>query len=463
MTHETQDALAAFVWEPQPAAAQLVQRLVEEGVARNPTLAKLARDLLQETGTRLVDWIDTIYLTGTDPFDEQLQKVGYVADARDADFTYWRQPLGIFPLIATTDDGQPSDDNMPTMVVAIKVDSVDDLAASGWWPEVYLEEGNASGRWRRACMSVENGVGLAAIELHGCHSYNHPADSPKLTTAAGRHLQRFIERPRDLATRDEGFAAAQHLITAAVDELGADWACDLFFEAERRNWMHRNHAGRVQYARQQKLGLGWANHDHHTFRSSRAGYNQLVASLELLGFECRERFYAGEEAGWGAQVLEQPQCGFVVFADVDLSPDEIAGDIAHVPLPPRDELGTLGLWCALHGESFLKAGMHHLECQFDFDAACEQLAAAGVKTMAPFTNFPHLRQAFTEGEVWPIDPKAIDQLLQAGHLTADQAEQFGRNGTIGSHLEILERNDGFKGFNQTGVSDIIGRTDPRKW
>jgi hypothetical protein len=35
-------------------------------------------------------------------------------------------------------------------------------------------------------------------------------------------------------------------------------------------------------------------------------------------------------------------------------------------------------------------------------------------------------------------------------------------GAIGSHLENLERNDGYKGFNQTGVSDIIARTDPRK-
>ena len=33
---------------------------------------------------------------------------------------------------------------------------------------------------------------------------------------------------------------------------------------------------------------------------------------------------------------------------------------------------------------------------------------------------------------------------------------------LGSHLENLERNDGFKGFNQQGVSDIIARTDPRR-
>ena len=33
---------------------------------------------------------------------------------------------------------------------------------------------------------------------------------------------------------------------------------------------------------------------------------------------------------------------------------------------------------------------------------------------------------------------------------------------IGSHLENLERNDGYKGFNQQGVSEIITNTDPRK-
>jgi hypothetical protein len=36
-----------------------------------------------------------------------------------------------------------------------------------------------------------------------------------------------------------------------------------------------------------------------------------------------------------------------------------------------------------------------------------------------------------------------------------------QQGALGSHLEILERNDGYKGFNQTGISQIIRRTDPR--
>jgi hypothetical protein len=255
---------------------------------------------------------------------------------------------------------------------------------------------------------------------------------------------------------------AATLFDAAAEDLGPDWACDLFFAAERSYWMGRNRAARVQHERQQRLGLGWANHDHHTYRSSRASFRDLIAVLEGMGFHCRERFYAGHEAGWGAQVLEQPQAGIVVFADVDLSAEELSGDFSHEPLPAREKLGTVGLWCALHGESFLQAGMHHLECQFDFDAARVQLSEAGIESMAPFTDFSFLRQAFTTGEMWSVDSVRIAKTQASGAITASQAEQFRTVGALGSHLEILERNDGYKGFNQTGVSDIIARTDPRR-
>ena len=243
---------------------------------------------------------------------------------------------------------------------------------------------------------------------------------------------------------------------------GVDLACDLFFAAEREYWQRRNRAAQVQKARQDKLGLGWANHDHHTYRSSRQWFTHTVALFEKLGFMARERFYAGEEAGWGAQVLEQPEAGITIFADVDLSPDEIAGNFAHEPLEARKQLGTVGLWCGLHGESILQAGMHHLECQFHHDALVDQLEAAHIETMQPFTNFPFLKQAFTAGERWPVAEKRIRRLLDAGQITPAQAAQFRAQGAIGSHLENLERNDGYKGFNQKGVSEIIARTDPRK-
>ena len=269
-------------------------------------------------------------------------------------------------------------------------------------------------------------------------------------------------RQRDFETDEEGFDHATTLIDAAVSELGANLTCDLWFSAEREFWQRRNRAAQVQFARQNALGLGWANHDHHTYRSSRRCFTRLIAIWEKLGFHCRERFYAGREAGWGAQVMEHPITGITTFNDVDLSPDELFNDFAHEPLHETGHLGTVGLWCGLHGESFLQAGMHHLEAQFDFDSLRRQLGECDVKTMKPFTNFSYLRQAFTEGERWRVDAKRIQKALDNGYITKDQAKTFADQGAIGSHLENLERNEGFKGFNQTGVSEIISATDPRK-
>jgi len=105
--------------------------------------------------------------------------------------------------------------------------------------------------------------------------------------------------------------------------------------------------------------------------------------------------------------------------------------------------------------------MHHLEAQFDFEASREQLDANGVQSMDPFTDFSFLRQSFTQGEIWPVEPRRLQAALAAGYITHQQASQFATRGAIGSHLEVLERNDGYKGFNQTGISQIIRRTDPR--
>jgi hypothetical protein len=244
--------------------------------------------------------------------------------------------------------------------------------------------------------------------------------------------------------------------------VGRDRTCEIFFQEERAYWESRNRAARTQKSRQDQLGLGWGNHDHHTFRSSREHFVDLNEFLLRLGFEKRERYYAGSEAGWGAQISEQPLAGIVVFADVDLMPDETQIDFSSHRLPPARKLGTVGLWIGLHGESFLEAGMHHLEARFDFPLLRDQLAANGIKTMKPFSDFDFLRQAFTEGERWPVRREKAERLLAAKLITAEQCETFIRDGALGSHLENLQRHGGFKGFNQKSVSAVIAATDPRR-
>jgi hypothetical protein len=459
MASASPSAMDEFTWEVQPAAAQWVADTIAALSKRNAAVERLGHMLHEHTGTRLVDWVDHLALVDeSGALDDQLLDIKYELES-NGNGNVWRHPLGMFPPVVV---------NAGRVGIGIRCESVDDCLAAlpqalGLpQPRTAEVTGARGGPFRQAKLTEENGVSLWIVERHGHEGFAAADVDKDQIDAAARHLNAFRNRNRNTPTIEEGFEDASNRFAAAANNLGRGWACDLFFQAEREYWQSRNSAARVQYERQNRLGLGWANHDHHTYRSSRRAFKYLIRVLEQMGFHCRERFYAGREAGWGAQVLEQPEARIVIFADVDMSPEELMGDFAHDPLPERDELGTVGLWCELHGEAFLLAGMHHLECQFSFDAAREQLAAVGTESMAPFTNFEFLRQAFTKGEVWPIDPKRIDRLQNHGRITSEQADRFRREGALGSHLEILERNDGYKGFNQTGVSDIISRTDPRR-
>jgi hypothetical protein len=322
-------------------------------------------------------------------------------------------------------------------------------------------EGTPLAPYRRTTAWQTDGRRLLVVERRG-HSGFVPRDMPR--DDARRYLaavEAWATRPRAFDDPRAGMERTLHLARTLVSELGVGRAAWAAFSAERAYWQRRNRAAQVQKARQDRTGLGWANHDHHTFRSARATFALLVEILETFGFHARERFYAGAEAGWGAQVMEQPTCRFAVFADVDLSSEEVEGDFAHRGLQDRAELGTVGLWCALHGESMLEAGLHHLAARLDFDAATADLAGWDVDMMAPFSDFPFLQQAFTRGERWDVAPERLARLVAAGSIDAPQQARFADDGAVGSHLENIERGEGFKGFNQQTVSDIIRRTDPR--
>jgi hypothetical protein len=408
--------------------------------------------MLSEAGVRFGDMVDHLALPVANPRVAELHAAGFVCSGETSQGdTVFSQPGGIFPRLVLSGDRQTR--------LALKVESVAEFESAWQLGPRVIGNPLSPSRWAR--IWSEDSHELWVVERHGYPGFEQnlpPADAATVLA----HADALRRRPREIAEA-EGFDAAERLLDAASEDLGVDFTCDLFFSLERAFWQRRNRAAQVQKARQDRLGIGWANHDHHTYRSSREHFARLIGVFEKLGFHCRERFYAGHEAGWGAQVLEQPNAGIVIFADVDLAPDELITDFSHEPLPARKELGTVGLWCGLHGESFLSAGMHHLECQFDFESLSSQLKSeAGVNVMQPFTDFPYLKQAFTEGERWPVAKARLGMLLGDGRITAEQALVFERDGAIGSHLENLERNAGFKGFNQTGVNEIISATDPRK-
>jgi hypothetical protein len=452
---ETLAPLQSHVWTPQPEPARLIHRLLNDCLGQSTFAATLSQRMLAETGTRLLDWIDHIGLAAHDVVIHELRHAGYIESAPTQGDTTWIHEKGLFPRLRHLQGTKRQ--------LAIKVDSVVDFLFAHQLTDIKIEGGPYSSL-RKACVERGEQVEFWVVERHGTSDFK-PALNPAaadLAIALAHHAEALLLRRRDFDSDLAGFRHANRLIDAAITDLGRDRACDLFFAAERAYWQRRNRAGQIQCARQRALGLGWANHDHHTYRSSRETFVELIAFLEKLGFVCRERFYAGREAGWGAQVIEHPATGVTIFADVDMAPEEVSQDFSHQSLAPRDKLGTVGLWCALHGEAFLQAGLHHLECQFDFAATRDQLKLAGIDTMPPFTDFPYLRQAFTRGEQWPVNPVRVERLRSQKRITDEQAGQFLAGGALGSHLEILQRDDGYKGFNQTGINEIIAATDPRK-
>jgi hypothetical protein len=408
---------------------------------------------------RLADCIDVLGMPASSELRSELEANGFerVAPERAPERTeLWEHHGALLPLFELSSGVK--------LRATVRVESVVSyLVASGL--ERYGEiEGEPGALVRRVRIGDEPEAELWVAERRAerqrVAGRALPSSGPG-PAAMLRHLEAFRLRPRPLSAPEQGFEAALTLARAARDELGDALACEVFFDAERRFYERRNGAARLQKARQDTLGVGWLNHDHHTYRSSRAHFPALVAVLETLGLVCRERFYAGRDAGWGAQVLEHPTTGICVFADVDLSPEEVAGDFAHAGLPAREGAGTVGLWCELHGEAFLAAGMHHLECQFDLGAITRQFEERGVHVMPRFSDFPHLKQAFTQGELWPVARERLERAVERGLLSSSQAERLEREGALGSHFEILERNLGYKGFNQDGINRIILATDPR--
>jgi hypothetical protein len=445
-----------FDWPLCLEAEEVLERWIAGFCDRNGACASFANRLNREAGCLLFDFLDHL-VVGVE-HEPELRRLGFVEERVPvaAGTRVWRHPGALFPRVLTR-RGVPS--GAGAVELAVRPESLADFAhANRLDGEIQGVPGSA---YRTLEVSPTKGARWFAVERLGGRGFLvKPAKAGRLEAVeAVRELWRM--RPRHPESPARGVRAAFGTLKRVLKRVEPPVACQLFFEEERRYWQARNSAARLQHARQEALGLGWANHDHHTFRCSRERFADLQRFLGLLGFEKRERYYAGAEAGWGAQISEHPEVGIVVFADVDLMPEETTMDFSRRRLPPAPAHRTVGLWCALHGDSFLDAGMHHLEARFDFAALREQLAARGVGTMRPFSDFSFLKQAFTEGERWRVRPDRVDSLLRNGFITEDQAQSFLREGAIGSHLENLQRRGGFKGFNQKSVSVIISATDPR--
>ena len=445
MLPEGKGFIKGFDWGLYPEAENFLRTEVSRFLKNNVFAKNLSVKMKTYTSTHFFDWIDHIIL----PQERVrgIKKLGFEYIGIDGTDVFKHTKTVFFPVVIGERD---------FIEIVLKPEDIEHFTKK-FGGRI---EGERFAPYRKAAIRRQGKYILSAAERRGYNGFAvHEVND---VDAYKKSLKIFAERRRKFPSDKKGLDATQKLVESRMKKLSPARAADAFFRNERTYWQGRNHAGRIQKARQDKLGLGWGNHDHHTYRSSRKNFRQLIEIFERFGYVCRERFFAGEAAGWGAQILEHPVCDIVLFADVDITKNEKDMDFAHSGLANRKNLGTVGLWIGLHGESILQAGLHHLEARFDFERLRKDLPRQGANMMNPFSYFEFLKQAFTEGEYWTVDKKRLDALLKRGSITRDQYNNFLKHGAIGSHMENLQRTQGFKGFNQDSVTAILKATDPRK-
>ncbi|MGO8805687.1 MAG: hypothetical protein ACLQO7_03645 [Candidatus Bathyarchaeia archaeon] len=441
--------MSLFDWQLFSDAESFLQTRLDGLFGKSSFVLEQANEIQRNTSTNIFDWVDHLILPAQTVNVEELVKMGFEEFTKSLDGASVFRVTGstLFPLILKK--GQDSE-------VALGVEDVEGFGKIA--RKKRSPQGEANSSFRKIVLVNENEFILSAVERRGSAGYTveEKSDIESYLDA----LNALYSRKRLFSTAEEGIYETQKLLKSFETRLSKPRLADAFFRAERRYWETRNNAARVQKTRQNRVGAGWGNVDHHTFRSSRQNFSALIRLFEYLGLHLRESFHAGDQAGWGAQILEDEDGRNVVFADVDLSAEERGVDFAHRGLETRSSLGTVGLWVGLNGESILEAGMHHLAARLNFEAAREDLKSMGIGMMKPFSNFSFLKQAFTEPEKWQVQGEKLNLLLKNQSLSSEQASMFLREGVVGGHLETIQRSQGFKGFNQNSVSAIIKLTNP---
>ncbi len=311
-----------FNWPLCYEAENLLLDRIGAFLAANSFARILSERMRDETGTLFLDWVDHLVVSAAD--EAAFRAMGFTEDPLGENASglkaLWH-PEAMLPrvLIATKELSHPA-------MLAIRPEFVAEFAAiHGITNEI---EGETFSRFRKLLAFEENDAAFYAIERRGYRGYiPQPGDVKKFLAAREIWQTRRRRWDRDV----KGYAYSLERLQEVVDLVGPDLACHLVFEEERAFWQKRNRAAIEQKRRQDSLGLGWANHDHHTFRSSRKHFLDLMKAWEMLGFHRRERYYAGSQAGWGAQIVEQPIEGIVIFNDVDLFPAETEIDFSREP------------------------------------------------------------------------------------------------------------------------------------
>ncbi|MFN2185474.1 MAG: hypothetical protein ACK2UU_15910, partial [Anaerolineae bacterium] len=257
-----------FDWQRYPAAEALIAGRLVAFVQAMPNVDRFSVALLAHTSSRLFDWLDHLVLADGDVPRRRLQELGFEPEEAPADpgDTVLHHPGSIFPRILLRENiGQEPG---ATVAAAIQVEEISSFVMANHLPASEVE-GTALSPYRRTSVWQNDGLEFLAVERRGHSGFVPTAMALDYPERYLKAYEQWATRARNFADEQSGMEQTLRLARSLASDMGADTAAWIAFSAERAHWQMRNRAGQVQKANQDKLGLGWANHDHHTFRSSR--------------------------------------------------------------------------------------------------------------------------------------------------------------------------------------------------
>lgn len=421
-----------------PETERYVDDLVQEVCERNEDVQRFADRVRTHTATRLRDWVESFTLSGALLY--RVEELGYRLQATLYGQKLYTHPRGVFPALRIYPGPVPVARGLTIQVESLSVFRY----LSGYFGEI---DGTPGSPYSRILLSDKGGVLLFAAERNANVWMPVDLEYGELHDLLEAH-HLMMQRRRLFEAEEEPWKPTERLIHRVLGLVGSEPCASLFLEQERRFWEARNTSARFLKTQQDRLGLGWGNHDHHTFRCRRPNFFPFVRLLEQMGFARRESFRVPSPASpaWGVLILEHPGIGAVVSADTDVLDGELERNFGGEPLETASSPGTIGLWTGLHGDSIFEAGMHHLGARYNYDALRQSLKTVEIEIMEPFTDLPHLRQAYVHGERWMVPQRHLSELQSSGDADPAALEKIRTHGILGSFLECTHRSAGYRGF-----------------
>jgi hypothetical protein len=319
--------------------------------------------------------------------------------------------------------------------IAFRVECVERfLAASGIEARI---SGAAHGPYRHARIFQAGEVSFAVVERRGWAEHAPPALGERKLRRARLHQQIFRTRRRQFQSEARAIAHTMRLAEAAAADLGGAWAGALFLRAEREYWLAQCLPALRQHQRQLAAGVGWCSVNCHAYACSREHYADARRILEMLGHACVGVVRAHDGANWGAQVMDASATAAAPYTMlcVDLAGHErtLIGGAA---LSPLTWLGPPGLWCGLHGESLLEAGLCCVSAAYEL-ASVDPETAFEARPNGEGRARP--LRAIMHGEQRAVDPRRVATLERARYIPRAHAEAHSLSGAVGAQFEIIQR------------------------